>query len=368
MTKLAFVSGVTGQDGSYLLELLLKKKYIVYGLMRKSSTITTCRIESVLNHENLRMRYGDLTDSSSINRILLEIKKENENISRLEVYNLGAQSHVRTSFEIPEYTTEVNSNGALNLLIAIKNNGLIGITRFYQASTSEMYGKVREIPQNEETAFHPRSPYAVAKLYTYWMVRHYREAYGMHASNGILFNHESPRRGVTFVTRKITTGLRDILENKKGYIELGNIDAKRDWGHAKDYVYGMWLMLQQNTGDDYVLSSDECYSVRDFAEKAFKCKGYDLKWRGSGVDEVGYDAMTEKILIKINKKYYRPTEVDILKGDSKKARRVLNWKPKYTFVSLVKEMVDHDCKNINNKEKSDLSGMFEKCGFFCFKK
>ena len=341
--NIALITGITGQDGSYLSELLLKKKYIVWGIIRRSSNINTQRIEHLRNNSNMILKYGDLTDSICFVNILNEIKNKYQDLNKLEIYNLGAMSHVKVSFEVPEYSTDVNANGTLRLLESIKNSGYSDKIKFYQASTSELYGKVQEIPQNETTPFYPRSPYAVSKLYSYWIVKNYREAYNLFASNGILFNHESPRRGITFVTRKITVGLNKILKGEDNKLVLGNIDAKRDWGHAKDYVEGMWLILQQDEPDDYVLSTNETHSVREFIEKSFSLKGFNIKWKGKGTSEIGYDSNTNRELIFISEKYFRPTEVDLLLGDSSKARNKLNWKPKYSFDNLVKEMVENDC-------------------------
>ena len=341
--NIALITGITGQDGSYLTELLLEKNYIVWGIIRRSSNINTMRIEHLRKNKNLILKYGDLTDSICLINILNQIKTEYVNLNKLEIYNLGAMSHVKVSFEVPEYSTDVNANGTLRILEAIKNSGYSNKIRFYQASTSELYGKAQEIPQTETTPFYPRSPYAVSKLYSYWIVKNYREAYNLFACNGILFNHESPRRGITFVTRKITIGLNKILNNEEDKLVMGNIDAKRDWGHAKDYVEGMWLILQQDKPDDFVLSTNETHSVREFIEKSFALKGFDIKWKGSGINEIGYDTKTNRELIFISKKYFRPTEVDLLLGDSTKARTKLNWKPKYSFDMLVNEMVNNDC-------------------------
>ena len=341
---IALITGITGQDGSYLAELLLEKKYIVYGLIRRSSDINTKRIEHLYSNKNLLLRYGDLSDSSNLLHILMEIKDKYENLSRLEVYNLAAMSHVKVSFEMPEYTANIDGIGTLRLLEAIRCSGLVQKTRFYQASTSELYGKVQEVPQNENTPFYPRSPYGVAKLYAFWIVKNYRESYKMFACNGILFNHESPRRGPTFVTRKITRGLNMILTGERKELLLGNLNAKRDWEHAKDYVLGMWKMLQQEEPEDYVLATNEFHSVQEFVEKAFSLKGINLKWNGNGIDKVGIDSNTGKILIRIDKKYFRPSEVDELLGDSTKAKKELNWVPLISFDELVKEMVKNDCK------------------------
>ena len=340
--KIALITGITGQDGSYLAELLLEKKYIVFGIIRRSSDINTHRIEQLYHNKNLILKYGDLSDTINLIKIIEEIKNNYE-FDVLEIYNLAAMSHVKVSFEMPEYTSNVDGLGVLRILEAIRCCNIIDKTKFYQASTSELYGKVVEKPQTETTPFYPRSPYGVAKLYAFWIVKNYRESYNMFACNGILFNHESPRRGPTFVTRKITRGLNMILKNKIDYLTLGNLDAKRDWGHAKDYVYGMWLMLQQEKPDDYVLSTNKNYSVREFVEKAFKLKGYNLIWEGTGINEIGKDKNTNKILIKIDKKYFRPAEVDDLLGDSSKAQKYLNWKTNISFDKLIEEMVEYDC-------------------------
>ena len=341
--NIALITGVNGQDGSYLAELLLEKKYIVWGLIRRSSNINTQRIDHIYNHSSLILKYYDLSDSSNIVNIINEIYTTYESIKVMEIYNLAAMSHVKVSFELPEYTADIDGVGVLRILEAIKNSPLKEKTRFYQASTSELYGKVVEVPQNENTPFYPRSPYGVAKLYGYWITKNYKEAYNIFACNGILFNHESPRRGPTFVTRKITIALNNILKGKQDKLVLGNIDAKRDWGHAKDYVYGMWLMLQQDKPDDFILSTNKFYSVRDFIEKAFALKNMIIKWKGTGIDEIGYDEKTGKELIFISEKYFRPTEVDELLGDCSKANNILNWKPSYSFEQLVEEMVHYDC-------------------------
>ena len=349
MSKVALVTGITGQDGSYLSELLLRKGYDVWGIVRRSSSINTDRIDHLYHQNTLKLRYGDLSDTSCLLTIINEIKEKyfgdlaNPD-HRFEIYNLGAMSHVKVSFEIPEYTADVDAVGTLRLLNTIRSTGLSGIARFYQASTSEMYGKVVEVPQNENTPFYPRSPYGVAKLYSHWITKNYREAYGMYACSGILFNHESPRRGPTFVTRKVTIALGNILKGKQDKLVLGNLDAKRDWGHARDYVEGMWLMLQNPNGpDDFVLSTNEFHTVREFVEKAFALKGFDIQWKGSGVDEIGYDTKTGRELIFVSEKYFRPAEVEELLGDSTKARTILGWTPKCTFEELVSEMVESDC-------------------------
>ena len=347
--KVSLLTGITGQDGSYLCELLLGKGYVVWGIIRRSSSFNTARIDHLYENPNLILKYGDLSDSSCISSIVNEIKHKyfsstiNEQEDRFEVYNLAAQTHVKVSFELPEYTGNIDGLGTLRLLIALKDLNLNSIVRFYQASTSELYGKVVEVPQNENTPFYPRSPYGVAKLYAHWITKNYRESYGLFACSGILFNHESGRRGPTFVTRKITIALGNILKGKQDKLVLGNINAKRDWGHARDYVEGMWLMLQQDKPDDYVLSTNEFRKVREFVEKAFALKGFDIQWKGEGLNEVGYDANSGRELIFISDKYFRPAEVDELLGDSSKARRVLGWRAKTSFDDLVKEMVETDC-------------------------
>lgn len=340
--KIAFITGITGQDGSYLAEFLLEQNYIVYGMIRRSSLINTSRIEHIFKNKNLILKYGDLTDSSNILNILYEIKISYPDFERIEIYNLGAMSHVKVSFEMPEYAGEVDALGTLRLLEAIRSSGIQEKIRFYQASTSEMFGKVQEVPQKETTPFYPRSPYGVAKLYGHWITKNYRESYNLFACSGILFNHESARRAHNFVTRKITIGLGKILKGECDKLTLGNLDAKRDWGHAKDYIKGMWLMLQHDTPDDYILSTNEMHSVREFVEKTFALRGFDIKWKGEGLNEVGYDSITGRELIFVSEKYFRPAEVEELLGDSTKARKILDWKPDYTFDDLVKEMVDND--------------------------
>lgn len=344
--KIALITGITGQDGSYLTELLLEKDYIIYGILRRSSSINTERIEHLYSHKNLILRYGDMTDISNITMILSEIKDTYKDaFDRIEIYNLAAMSHVKVSFELPVYTANVDAIGTLNMLEAIRSSGIENNkVRFYQASTSELYGKVQEIPQTEKTPFYPRSPYGVAKIYGYWIVKNYRESYNMFCCNGILFNHESPRRGPTFVTRKITRGLNMILKGEQDRLIMGNLDSKRDWGHAKDYVEGMWRMLQQDTPEDYVLSTNEYHSVREFIEKSFLLRGFHILWKGEGIDEIGYDKKTGRELIFVHKKYFRPAEVEELLGDSTKARNELGWKPIHSFDDLIKEMVDQDCK------------------------
>jgi GDPmannose 4,6-dehydratase len=346
MVRISLISGATGQDAAYLIELLLKKKYIVYGIIRRCSNINTQRIDHLYDNPNLILRYGDMTDSSNIVNILLEIKnKYTDTLDRLEIFHLAAQSNVKLSFDMPEYTSDVNALGTLRFLESIRICGIdLSKIRFYNASTSEMFGKVVEVPQNENTPFYPRSPYGVAKLYAHWITKNYRESYGMFACSGVLFNHESARRGETFVTRKITRGLSGIIRGKQDKLILGNINAKRDWGHAKDYVEAMWLMLQADKPDDYVISTNEHHSVREFVEKAFALKGFDIKWKGEGINEIGYDANTGRELIFISERYFRPAEVDELLGDSSKARRELGWKPKCSFDDLVREMVEEDTK------------------------
>jgi GDPmannose 4,6-dehydratase len=341
--KVALITGITGQDGSYLTELLLDMDYMVYGIIRRSSLTNTDRIDHIFQHPHLILKYGDLIDSSNILQILYEIKTKHPEMERLEIYNLGAMSHVKVSFEMPEYTGEVDALGTLRILEAIRSSGIQDKIRFYQASTSEMFGKVQEVPQKETTPFYPRSPYGVAKLYSHWITKNYRESYGMFACSGILFNHESSRRAHNFVTRKITIGLGKILKGETNRLVLGNLDAKRDWGHAKDYVKGMWLMLQQENPDDYVLSTNEMHSVREFVEKSFALRGFDIAWKGHGIEEIGYDKNTGRELIFVSEKYFRPAEVEELLGDSTKARTQLQWKPSTTFDELVQEMVDCDC-------------------------
>jgi GDPmannose 4,6-dehydratase len=342
--KIALITGITGQDGSYLAELLLEKEYNVWGIIRRSSDINTHRIDHLYDNSNLILRYGDMTDSSNLLHIMYEINNTYQDLEKLEIYNLAAMSHVKVSFEMPEYTADTDGVGVLRLLEAIRSSGIMEKCRFYQASTSELYGLVQEVPQKETTPFYPRSPYGVAKLYGYWITRNYRESYNLYACNGVLFNHESPRRGPTFVTRKITRGLNSILKGEKDKLVMGNLDAKRDWGHAKDYVEGMWRILQADKPDDYILSTNEFHSVREFIEKSFSLKGFNIKWKGSGLEEIGYDETTGKELIFVSEKYFRPAEVEELLGDSTKARNELQWVPKYSFDDLVKEMVDKDCK------------------------
>lgn len=338
--KKALITGITGQDGSYLAEFLLAKGYEVHGIVRRSSSINTERIEHLLEgseneNPNLFLHYGDLTDSGSISNLIYRIEPS-------EIYNLGAQSHVKVSFDVPEFTSDVNALGTLRILDSIREiNPKI---KFYQASSSELFGKVQEIPQSEKTPFYPRSPYAAAKLYAYWITVNYREAYNLFGCNGILFNHESPRRGKNFVTRKITIGIANILKGKQDKIYLGNIDAKRDWGYAGDYVVAMWLMLQQQDPEDFVIATGETHTVREFCELAFKNVGIDLKWVGTGENEKGIESGTGKELINISSKFFRPTEVDLLLGDPSKAKNKLSWKQKVSFEQLVNMMVESDIK------------------------
>jgi GDPmannose 4,6-dehydratase len=339
MNKVALISGVTGQDGAYLAELLLAKGYTVHGIKRRSSSLNTDRVDHLYDDPHQAevkffMHYGDLTDATNLIRIVQETQPT-------EVYNLAAQSHVQVSFETPEYTANSDALGTLRLLEAIRILGLSDKVRFYQASTSELYGDSPP-PQNEETPFRPRSPYAAAKLYAYWITVNYREAYNFHASNGILFNHESPTRGETFVTRKITRAVAAIEKGIEDTLYLGNLDAKRDWGHARDFVEGMWRILQQDTPDDYVLATGEAHSVREFVELAFRATGFEIKWQGEGLTEVGVDEAAGRVLVKIDERYFRPTEVDSLLGDPSKAHDKLGWHHTIKFESLVSEMVDHD--------------------------
>jgi GDPmannose 4,6-dehydratase len=345
--KVALITGITGQDGAHLARLLLDKGYIVHGIKRRSSSFNTARVDDLYvdPHERATrffMHYGDLTDATNLIRLIQEHQPD-------EIYNLAAQSHVQVSFETPEYTANADALGPLRLLEAIRILGIKDKVRFYQASTSELYGKAQETPQRETTPFYPRSPYGAAKLYAYWITVNYREAYGMHASNGILFNHEGPLRGETFVTRKITRAVAAIERGLLQQLYLGNLNAKRDWGHARDFVVGMWLMLQQEEPDDYVLATGETHSVREFAERAFACVGRKIEWRGKGVDEAGLDAKTGEELVRIDPRYFRPTEVDELLGDASKARAKLGWAPKITFAELVAEMVETDLKAVEQE-------------------
>lgn len=341
--SIALITGITGQDGSYLAELLLEKNYQVWGIIRRASDFNTTRIDHLRGNNSLTLKYGDLTDSSNMLNILFQIKNTYPDLERLEIYNLGAMSHVKVSFEMPEYSAEADGTGVLRLLEGIRSSGIMEKTRFYQASTSELYGKVQEVPQKESTPFYPRSPYGVAKLYGFWITKNYRESYNMFACNGILFNHESPRRGPTFVTRKITLGLNKILTGESDRLVMGNLDSLRDWGHAKDYVEGMWRILQADQPDDFVLSTNEMHSVREFIEKSFSLRGFQIAWKGEGIHEIGYDLNTGRELIFVSEKYFRPAEVEQLLGDSNKARTFLEWKPQYSFDDLVAEMVEQDC-------------------------
>ena len=327
--KKALITGITGQDGSYLAELLLSKGYEVHGIVRRSSLINTHRIDHI--YEKITLHYGDLTDPVNVMGVIRQVEPA-------EIYNLGAQSHVKVSFEMPEYTSNVDALGTLRILEAVRMLGMEKDVRIYQASTSELYGGVLGTPLSETTPFHPRSPYGVAKLYGYWIIKNYRESYGFHASSGILFNHESPRRGETFVTRKITQGLSKISVGLQKILYLGNLNAKRDWGHAKDYVEAMWLMLQQDEPDDYVIATGEQYSVRDFVNEAAPYFGFKLEWMGEGEDEIALDWNTKKTIIGINPRYFRPAEVDSLLGDATKAKEVLGWEPKIKFKELVEDM------------------------------
>lgn len=349
MKKVALITGITGQDGSYLAEFLLNKGYEVHGLLRRSSSFNTGRIEHLYfnewiqntkNVKQIKLHWSDMTDSSSLIRIIADIKPD-------EIYNLAAQSHVKVSFDVPEYTADVDAVGVLRLLEAVRICGLEKTCRIYQASTSELYGKVQEVPQNELTPFYPRSPYGVAKLYGYWIIKNYRESYGMYCCNGILFNHESERRGETFVTRKITLAAARIASGLQDKLYLGNLNSLRDWGYAKDYVECMWMMLQQDTPDDYVIATGEYHTVREFATLAFHFAGIELEWSGEGLDEIGIDKKTGKILIEVDPQYFRPAEVEQLLGDPSKAKEKLGWNPQKTsFIDLVQIMVQHDLKYV----------------------
>ena len=331
--KVALITGITGQDGSYLAELLLEKGYEVHGIVRRSSLINTRRIDHIYNE--IKLHYGDLTDSTNLVRIIQLVQPD-------EIYNLGAQSHVKVSFEMPEYTADVDALGTLRILEAVRLLGMENKVRIYQASTSELYGLVQETPQKETTPFYPRSPYGVSKLYGYWIVKNYRESYKMYACSGILFNHESPRRGETFVTRKITQGLSRISNGLQDCLYLGNLNAKRDWGHAKDFVEAMWLMLQQNEAEDFVIATGKQYSVKDFVEKAAPYFGMNIVWEGENLDEVGYDITSGKVVIRVDPKYFRPAEVETLLGDATKAKEKLGWKPKISFKQLVEDMCNYE--------------------------
>lgn len=349
--KVALITGITGQDGSYLSELLLDKGYDVHGIVRRSSSYNTERIENVIDKVNLH--YGDLTDSANIDNLVKKIKPD-------EIYNLGAQSHVKISWDCPEFTANTDAIGVLRLLEAIHNNGLENKTKFYQASTSELFGLVQEPVQSEKTPFYPRSPYGVAKLYGYWITVNYRESYNMFACNGILFNHESPRRGENFVTRKITLAAARIKEGLQDHLELGNLDSKRDWGHAKDYVEGMWRILQAKQPEDFVLATGTTTTIRDFVTMVFKELGINLKWVGKGVNEQGIDVATGKVLVRVNPEFFRPAEVELLLGDSTKARTKLGWKPKYDVQALAKEMVKEDLKLAQKEKVLAMNGFTSK--------
>jgi GDPmannose 4,6-dehydratase len=351
--KIALITGITGQDGAYLAELLLSKGYVVHGIKRRSSSFNTARVDHLYhdpheNEVNFAMHYGDMTDATNLIRIIQQTQPT-------EIYNLAAQSHVQVSFETPEYTANADALGPLRLLEAIRILGLQDRIRFYQASTSELYGEVREVPQRETTPFYPRSPYGVAKLYAYWITVNYREAYGFHASNGILFNHEGPTRGETFVTRKITQAVAAIEHERQDKLYLGNLDAERDWGHARDYVDGMWMMLQQDEPDDYVLATGEKHSVREFVKKAFGIVGKEITWQGSGVDEKGLDARSGRVLVEVDPRYFRPTEVDLLLGDPSKAHQKLGWKHRTSFDDLVREMVEADLAAFDQKHQHRIT-------------
>lgn len=339
--KVALITGITGQDGSYLAELLLEKSYIVHGIIRRSSSFNTKRIDHIYKNPNLHLHYGDMTDGTALHMLVAQIRPH-------EVYNLAAQSHVMVSFETPEYTGQTDGIGALKLLDAIRANGLENYCRFYQASTSELYGKVQEIPQTEKTPFYPRSPYAVAKIYAYWMTVNYREAYNLFACNGILFNHESPRRGATFVTKKIVRAAVRIRYGKQEHLSLGNVDSLRDWGHAKDYVRGMWQIMQHDTPGDWVLATGEQHSVREFCELAFGYVGYKITWKGEGINEFAYDEQdtSKKKLIMIDPAYFRPTEVDTLLGDPTRACTELKWNREYSFADLVQDMMQDEVEAV----------------------
>lgn len=333
--KKALIFGVTGQDGSYLSEILLERGYEVHGVKRRSSSYNTSRVDPIYNNKRFKLHYGDVTDSLNVTSLVQSIKPD-------EIYNLAAQSHVKVSFEIPEYTANVDALGTLRILESIRLLGMENSVKFYQASTSELYGLVQEVPQSETTPFYPRSPYGVAKLYGFWAVKNYREAYDIFACNGILFNHESPRRGETFVTQKIVMGLNSIRKGESSCLYLGNLNALRDWGHAKDYCEAMHLMLQQETADDYVIATGEQYSVRQFVESCAPYFGMNVEWKGEGLDEVGIDTTTGNVVVAVDEKYFRPAEVATLLGDSSKARKALNWTPKYSFDDLVKEMCEYE--------------------------
>lgn len=355
--KTALITGATGQDGAYLARLLLDKGYVVHGIKRRSSLFNTQRVDGIYTdpheiHARFFLHYGDLTDATNLIRIIQETQPD-------EIYNLAAQSHVQVSFETPEYTANADAIGPLRILEALRILGMTERVRFYQASTSELFGKAREAPQTETTPFYPRSPYAVAKLYAYWITINYREAYGIHASNGLLFNHESPIRGETFVTRKITMAAANIREGRQERVFLGNLDAKRDWGFAGDYVEGMWRIVQQKVPDDFILATGEAHTVREFCLHAFQRLGFDLEFRGSGAEEIGVDSLTGNTLVAIDPRYFRPTEVDLLMGDNTKARTMLGWTPKVKFEQLVAMMVDADLLAVQRGEPFSLDPSLE---------
>jgi GDPmannose 4,6-dehydratase len=344
-SKLALIFGITGQDGSYLSEFLLEKGYVIHGVVRRSSSFNTGRIDPIRKKyaDRFFLHYGDVSDSLNVIKLIQSIRPD-------EIYNLAAQSHVGVSFETPEYTAHIDALGTLRILESIRLLGLEKVIKFYQASTSELYGKVRQIPQSESTPFHPRSPYAVAKMYAYWIAVNYREAYNIFACNGILFNHESPRRGENFVTRKVTKSVAEIHYGMRDMLFLGNLDARRDWGYAKEYVESMWLMLQQDSPDDYVIATGQTYSVRDFVERAFRVVDVNVEWKGSGADEKGYNALSGQCIVAIDKRYFRPAEVDILQGDARKAKRVLGWEAKMGLDELVSLMVKSDLQSLSKNQ------------------
>lgn len=340
--KVALITGITGQDGSYLAELLLEKGYMVHGIIRRASLFNTDRIDHLMNNPNLKLHHGDITDSANLNKLLAQIMPD-------EIYNLAAQSHVQVSFEVPEYTAQVDAMGTLRILDAVLNH--CPNARFYQASTSELYGKVQEVPQKETTPFYPRSPYGVAKIYGFWIVKNYREAYNLYACNGILFNHESERRGKTFVTRKITVALSEIATGQRNSIKLGNLNAKRDWGYAKEYVEAMWRMLQLEKPEDFVIATGKTYTIREFVEMAARYVNMEIRWEGTGVDEKGINVKTGKVIVEVDPKYFRPTEVDLLVGDASKAERMLGWKTRVELPELVEIMMKNDLAEANQKLK-----------------
>jgi len=356
MRRTALVTGITGQDGSYLAELLLEKEYEVHGIVRRSSSFNTARIDHIF--DRVQLHYGDMVDSSNLASIMAKVRPD-------EIYNLAAQSHVKVSFEEPEYTAQADGVGTLRLLEAIRTVGLEKTTRFYQASTSELYGMVQEIPQKETTPFYPRSPYAVAKLYSFWMVVNYREAYSMYALNGILFNHESPRRGGTFVTKKVTSTIARIMAGKQKTLVLGNIDSKRDWGHARDYVKAMWMMLQQEAPKDYVVATSKQYSVRDLCSVCFEMCERPITWRGEGLDEEGIDEKSGAVLVQVSPKYFRPTEVDTLLGDATKAKEDLGWTAETSFKELVHEMLEYDLRQVGLELPRSAEGIVSRQDAYC---